>query len=484
MRTLGFVASVFPLFVRWVMSCSAVRCVAEWKETSMSKKLTRRDALKVGAGAAAVASLGPRFASAAPARQSTVDISGAKITFLTPPDLIADTAKEAAVEYEQLYGATVEFSLQPTLDLRDKLLAEYAGQTGAIDVVTISPWWLGDFGAFLEPIDQYVNDPAVAMPDFDFADYDPAMLRAYTTFEEKLVGLPVHADHMMLIYRTDLFEDPTEQEAFKAQHGVDLAVPKTWDDFVTVANFFTRPDQGLWGHAVMGKRTHQAGAQWINRIFGYGGAYFDEGGVPVINSEAGVKSLTNLVDAGTNNAPEGYLSYDFPEARQAFWEGRVAMMEAWPGTVVVGGADPAQSKIVGKFNGTVMPGGHGCGGGWFAGISADSKNKVAAFKFLELLCSKKWVQRAFELDGMMPGRLSPYNEEYVQSTLPPGFAEQFGLAFASSFPPPNRYPEDSELKNELDRYVSEAMSGLADPQAAMDSADKAWEDILKRTGRI
>lgn len=449
----------------------------------MSKKITRRDALKLGAGVAAAATIAPRMASGALARQSGVNISGAKITFLTPPDLLADTARECAAEYEKLYGATVEFSLQPTLDLRDKLLAEYAGQTGAIDIVTISPWWLGDFGAFLEPIDQYLNDPAVAMPDFDFPDYDPVMLKAYTTFEEKLVGLPVHADHMMLLYRTDLFEDPEEQDAFKGKYGVDLAVPKNWADFVNVAEFFTRPDQNLWGHAVMGKRTHQAGAQWINRIFGYGGSYFDENGVPVINSEAGVKSLANLVTAGTF-APAGYLSYDFAEARQAFWEGNTAMFEAWPGSVIVGGADPANSKIVGKFNGTVMPGGHGCGGGWFAAISADSKNKVAAFKFLELLCSKKWVQRAFELDGMMPGRLSPYNEEYVQTTLPTGFAEQFGLAFASSYPPPNRYPEDSELKTELDRYVSEAMSGLAEPQAAMDSAQKAWEEILKRTGRI
>lgn len=449
----------------------------------MLEKFTRRDALKIGAGAAA-ATFVPSVDRQTLARQSSVDIRGAKITFLTPPDLIADTAKEAAVEYKQLYGATVEFSLQPTLDLRDKLLAEYAGQTSAIDVVTISPWWLGDFGAFLEPIDQYINDPSVSMPDFDFADFDPKMLSVYTTFEDKLVGLPVHADHMMLLYRTDLFGDPAEKEAFKAQYGTDLAVPKTWDEFAKVATFFTRPDQELWGHAVMGKRTHQAGAQWINRIFGFGGAYFDENGMPVINSEAGVNSLTNLVNAGKNNAPPGYLTYDFPEARQSFWEGKTAMMEAWPGTVIVGGADPAKSKIVGKFNGKVMPGGHGCGGGWFAAVSADSKNKVAAFKFLELLTSKKWVKRAFELDGMMPGRKSPFAEEYVTSTLPSGFAEQFNLAFASSNPPPNRYPEDSELKTELDRNVSEAMSDLSDPKKAMDTAQKAWQDILKRAGRI
>lgn len=459
---------------------------------SMPRTINRRNVIRAGAGAVGATLLAtganPMLSRAA---QSTVDIKGASVTYLCTPD-VEKSGREAAREFEERYGATVEFSLQPTLQLRDKLLAEYVGQTGAIDVVNISPWWLGDFGPFLEPLTEYVNDPAIVDPEFDFADFDPAVLQAYTTFEGTLVGLPSHADHMMLLYRTDLFEDPNEQAAFSAEYGQELVVPQTWEDFDKVAAFFTRPDQELWGLAVMGKRSHQAGAEWINRFFAHGGQYFQENGEPTIGSAAGTMALQHLVKSGNEFAPPGYLTYDFPEARQAFWEGKAAMIEAWPGTVVVGGQDPAQSKIPGKINGRLMPGGHGCGGGWFFGVSIDSQNKVAAYKWLETLTSKTYTKTAFEVDGRMPGRLSPFQATatddplvgYVISTLPAGFAEQFSLAFSTSFPPPNQRPEDSELKNELDRFVSEAMANLKLPQQAIEEAQAAWRTILEREGRI
>ncbi|MHB9092466.1 MAG: extracellular solute-binding protein [Chloroflexota bacterium] len=358
-------------------------------------------------------------------------------------------------------------------------------RTGAYDVVNISPWWIGDFGPFLEPIEKYVNDPKVAQPDFDYKDYNPDVLKAYCSFEGKTIGLPYRADHMMLVYRTDLLEDPKEKDAFKAKYGAELVPPKTWDEHDKIAEFFTRPDKSLWGSAVMGKRSHQSGAQWINRFFSFGGQYFDAKGVPTINSEAGVKAMGHLVNTGKKFGAPGYLTHESAEARQMFWEGKYALSEAWPGGTVVGAQDPKQSKVVGKVNGVVMPGGGiGCGGGWFLAMSADSKNKVAAFKWLELLATKKYVKRAFELQGEMPGRLSPYKETYVQSTLPKGFAEQFATAFTKSLPPPNRYPEDSELKSELDRYVSEAMSGIKPPKQAMDEAQQSWVDVLKRAGTI
>jgi multiple sugar transport system substrate-binding protein len=152
--------------------------------------------------------------------------------------------------------------------------------------------------------------------------------------------------------------------------------------------------------------------------------------------------------------------------------------------VLVGGADAKQSKIVGKFNGAVMPGNHGCGGGWFYAVSAQSKNKVAAFKWVELLSTKKYQQVSYEKNGRMPSRQSAYAEAYITSTLPEGFAEQFKLAAAGSFPPPNRFPEDAELQDELDRYTSDVVAGTKTAKQAMDEANQSWEGILKRAGRL
>jgi maltose-binding protein MalE len=49
----------------------------------------------------------------------------------------------------------------------------------------------------------------------DLADFPTDLLKAYVTYNDKIVGLPSHVDLMMLLYRTDLFEDPKEQDAFK-----------------------------------------------------------------------------------------------------------------------------------------------------------------------------------------------------------------------------------------------------------------------------
>src|SRR5690349_19919539 len=85
---------------------------------------------------------------------SKVNIAGATISYLTPTGF-EKAAREAATEFNQRFGATVNFTLLPTLELRDKLLAEYAAKTGAYDVVNVSPWWIGAFGQYFEPLDQY-----------------------------------------------------------------------------------------------------------------------------------------------------------------------------------------------------------------------------------------------------------------------------------------------------------------------------------------
>lgn len=423
---------------------------------------------------------GPSTGTASPGK---LDISGATVSYLTPTGF-EKAAREAATEFNQRYGATVNFSLLPTLQLRDKLLAEYTARTGAYDVVNVSPWWIGAFGQYFEPLDQYVKDPQVVDADFDLADWDPQILSTYTTYNSKLVGFPSRADHMMLLYRMDLFDDPKEKDAFKAKYGSELVPPTTWDQFNQVAEFFSRPDKNLWGHAVMGKRSNQSGAQWINRFFGLGGAYFDESGKPLVGSDAGVKTMTYLTQAGQTFAPPGYLTYEHAEAQQALWDGKVAMVESWPGTTIVTAQNPEKSKVVGKVNGAIMPGGHGCGGGWFLAVSADSKNKLAAYKWVEFLSSKKYVLRSYELEGQMPARQSTYKEQALIKNLPQGFPKAFATAYTVSRQPPNQFPEAPELQNELDRAVSEAMAGQKPPSDAMADLQRAWTGIMQRAGRL
>jgi ABC-type glycerol-3-phosphate transport system substrate-binding protein len=109
---------------------------------------------------------------------------------------------------------------------------------------------------------------------------------------------------------------------------------------------------------------------------------------------------------------------------------------------------------------------------------------VAAYKWVELLSTPKYQQLAYTQNGRMPSRQSAYTQNYITSTLPTGFAEQFSLAAAGSFPPPNKFPEDAELQDELDRWVSEVVAGSMDSKQAMEQANQSWLSILQRAGRI
>ena len=71
-----------------------------------------------------------------------------------------------------------------------------------------------------------------------------------------------------MMYRKDLFEDPKEKAAFKAKYGRELEVPQTYSDAKQVAEFFTRPDQGLFGWGQMGGRPYDFATSASNPFLG------------------------------------------------------------------------------------------------------------------------------------------------------------------------------------------------------------------------
>ena len=89
-------------------------------------------------------------------------------------------------------------------------------------------------------------------------------------------GLPANQDAYGLTYRKDLFEDPKEKEAFKAKYGRDLAVPQTYQEAKEVAEFFTRPDQGLYGWGQMGGRDYDFATTASNSfLWSFGGELYN-----------------------------------------------------------------------------------------------------------------------------------------------------------------------------------------------------------------
>jgi ABC-type glycerol-3-phosphate transport system substrate-binding protein len=140
--------------------------------------------------------------------------------------------------------------------------------------------------------------------------------------------MPVWANAEVLFYRTDLFQDPKEQAAFKAKYGAELAVPTTWQQFNDVAQFFTR-GTSLYGTDVKGA----VETEWLAHVVqaGAAGPVLDPAGKVIIDDAAHLSALQFY--SNLNNtlkvAPAGAAQVDWAAAQNLFYQGKTAMTRFW-----------------------------------------------------------------------------------------------------------------------------------------------------------
>ena len=294
-------------------------------------------------------------------------------------------------------GINVAIIEVPFEGVYEKEKTEFVAGTGAFDVVTFYPAYIGDFAGngYLEPLDSYMKKSPANVWDPNPADVLAPFWELYCKFAGKVYALPIDGDVHLLMYRKDLFTDAGEKAAFKAKYGRELKAPETWKDWLDIGAFFTRKkgtklagkvlDRDFFGSAEFAKRGFSF-AWFVDRWAPFGEPYFDKDMKPQVNSANAVKALQNMMDS-LKNAPPDVLGYGYDELRDAFLKGTVAMVVQWT-DVPKKGADPSQSVIAGKIGVGRVPGWE-IGGkvihrsmmpvGRVVAVAADSRNKEAAY---------------------------------------------------------------------------------------------------------
>lgn len=174
-------------------------------------------------------------------------------------------------------GITVSMQNMAYDALQSKTFAELASGTPAHDIYILDTPWTPTLTHVLEPLSSYLTSATLNKGiGIDVADFIPKVFYDTSVWKidspslhypdssatvdvhsivsngYEILGLPIQSNALTLAYRKDLFGSPAEQRAFKARFGRDLAPPQTWDDFVQVAQFFTRPSQRMYGTTVLG----------------------------------------------------------------------------------------------------------------------------------------------------------------------------------------------------------------------------------------
>ena len=170
--------------------------------------------------------------AAAPARAETAaeraveaakKYSGSEISVVWEAGLQSlDPLNFSGPQWEKLTGIKIKVIEVPTAEMFTKIMQEHRAGTGAYDALNVVPSWMPDLvrAGALEQLDPYVDK-------YGFRDELQKIAPTYRDnqmkVDGKIYGFPDDGDVFILYYRKDMFEDPKNQEEFKAKYGNDLA---------------------------------------------------------------------------------------------------------------------------------------------------------------------------------------------------------------------------------------------------------------------
>jgi len=306
-------------------------------------------------------------------------------------------------------------------ELYQRMVAGGGVFDGQADIMLVLTDWLPELIARggLRPLDAFL---AVDPPDDWPHGWSPSMLTLQRDAAGQVYGLPYHDGPEMFHYRADLFADPGEQAAFRAGTGRELRPPVTWDEFLEVARFFTRPEQGQYGVVVAGLNDgHNTVYDFMIQLWSRGGRLLDERGQPAFHDAVGHAALQFYVDLVTTAGvtPPETFALDSLAAGEAYAAGRAAMMLNWAGFMAVAQLPP--SRIIDRSRCGPIPRGSGAGGRhaslnvyWVLGICAGSRQPELAWQFLRNTASAA-MDRITSLSGGSGVRLSTWNDPAVRA---------------------------------------------------------------------
>lgn len=445
------------------------------------------------AAAMAASTEGPADGSAFRAVEAAKQYSGVTLNMTSEAGLQAlDPRHFSGPMWDQLTGIKTNVVELSWPDLYSKAVAEHIAGSGAYDILDVAPMWtpsLAD-GGVIQPLDDYI---AKYMNQADLDDYHP-LYKALPTYKGKIWGFFDDGDMFALYYRKDIFEDPKLMEAYQAKFGKPLAPPTTWEDYAQVAQFITdnlAPNTYGAGHF---RKAGSPGNQFdfLQQFRANGGVLFDENMKSQIASDAGVKTLQNMIAANAASIP-GNNELDAVSLWAAFLTGKVAMIYSWPpsGRMSAGYSQTAaainfipQSQIAGKVGYAVVPGNPEHATGFSKALSADSANADAAYLLMQWMTSPPVSLARVMLPYALrdPYRLSHFKSELYAQLWPDAKAYLINLndsANVGLLDPIIPGAQDYFLS--LDRMATSVWAGT-DPKAALETAAAEIDATTERLG--
>lgn len=438
-----------------------------------------------------------------------------------------DLTKEMLPQFEKRFGIEVTINETAFTDIHSKEMSDFVAHTANYDVVAMDETWLPEFveGGWVECVEPYVQKtgirffkdyenkwpPAKTYPTIYVGDAVTPVVNLDACWKGKLYGMPgMSTGVMMLFYQKSMLEDPVEKATFQQKYGYELKVPGTWKELRDVAEFFTKPEKGLYGLSMSLGKANPAMIDYLCIAYSWGGDSFAFGqglpdpndpirNMPILSSEAAVGALQYMVSLKPF-MPPGVAGYEWAEVTEDFVQGKAAMMIQWsdfspeieePRSKVAGNVGYAllpsnPEAIANNVPGTIPGESYTPIGSWVLMMNKDSKHKEATWKFIAwasgLTMTEEEIEQFFGagfINMNKKGFFIPHTKGYTTGRFP--------LEYELYMHHLRKRPYITgglEWEMIVGTAVQEAFIGRKTAQEALKEADVKLHTIMQRDGYI
>jgi sorbitol/mannitol transport system substrate-binding protein len=394
-------------------------------------------------------------------------------------DLQQLTAKNFTAET----GISVNFTVLPENDVRDKISQEFSSQAGQYDVATLSNFEIPIYAKskWIAPLDDYV----AADPTFDQGDILPPMAESLSA-DGKLYGQPFYGESSFLMYRKDVL----------ASKGIEMPANPTWQQVADIAAAVDGAQPGMAGICLRGQPGWgQVFAPLTTVVNTFGGTWFTKDWQAEVDSPEFTKAVQFYVDLVRAHGETGAPQAGFTECLNNLVQGDAAMW--YDATSAAGSLEAADSPVRGKIGYVAAPVVETDSSGWLYAwawsIQQASTKKDNAWKFVSWASSRQYE----ELVGSELGwsrvpagkRASTYeNPDYVKDAS--AFAQPTLQAILHADPndpgvqprpaPGIQFvdiPEFPDLGTQVSQEVSSAIAGKLPVDAALARGQQLADDV-------
>ncbi len=392
-------------------------------------------------------------------------------------------------EFEAATGIKVTYAITPEENYFDKVTTSLNSRSGDPDLFMSGAYQIWEYAVpgYVQELDQFVNDPNLVSPDYDFADFYPGVISSlkwdltpgHKVGTGSLWALPLGFETNILAYNKRIFDER------------GLKPPKTMKELAALCEELQEFDgPGTYALAIRGSRnwgTIHAG--YMTTYSNYGAVDFEiEDGklISKVNSSAAIEMTEDWVNLIKTGGSPTWASYTWYQAGADLGAGKAAMLfdadcngyfqnpagaskEAGNLAYVHAPLPSGQDKV----NANLWT--------WAMAINKASKHKTASWLFLQYFTGKEFNQWASTVGKTVdPARKSVFESSDFQQVL--SKSEGYGQAFQDSVagttiqftPQPHFFETTTEWAATLQDIVS----------GEYDSVEEGLNALKKKMDRI